>query len=308
MPAELVAHRRDRLHRGAVVLARGEPGEEGRGDDVHRHRVVDRRLDRPAPLARVVRETGQLGQVLVVLQGGDEQVEQPGADHGPAAPGGEDLRDVVDLVDGLEQLPALGVGLHHGVLDAVVDHLGEVAGARLPAGVHEAVLTLGTQCVERRLHLRDVLVGAADHQRVAVLEAPDAAGGAAVDEADPTLGQHDRVDLVVGVLRVAAVDDEVALAEEVGHLSDGLAGRLAGRDHHPDDLGPAVRAGQLLDHLGQAPHVGQVRVEVEADDGDAGVAHPGAHVAAHLPEPDETDVHGRDLRVRRAAGAASGDT
>ena len=44
---------------------------------------------------------------------------------------------VLDQVDGLEQLVALAVGLHHRVLDAVVDHLAEVAGAHR-AGVHEA--------------------------------------------------------------------------------------------------------------------------------------------------------------------------
>src|SRR5690349_8338128 len=51
--AELVAHRRDRLHGRAVVLARGEAGEERGGDDVHRHGVVDRGLDGPAALAGV---------------------------------------------------------------------------------------------------------------------------------------------------------------------------------------------------------------------------------------------------------------
>ena len=52
--AELVAHRGDRLHRRAVVLARGEPGEQRGRDDVHRHGVVDRGLDGPAALAGVL--------------------------------------------------------------------------------------------------------------------------------------------------------------------------------------------------------------------------------------------------------------
>ena len=50
--------------------------------------------------------------------------------------------------------------------------------------------------------------------------------------------------------------------------------------------------GQLLDHRGEAVGVGQVGVAVVADDGVAGVAQTGAHVAAHLAEPDESDVHG----------------
>ena len=43
----------------------------------------------------------------------------------------------VTMSAAVEQLVALGVGLHQAVLDAVVHHLGEVAGADL-AGVHEA--------------------------------------------------------------------------------------------------------------------------------------------------------------------------
>ncbi len=47
----------------------------------------------------------------------------------------------------LEQLVALGVGLHQAVLDAVVDHLGVVAGAD-PAGVDEAGLPLRLEGLE----------------------------------------------------------------------------------------------------------------------------------------------------------------
>ena len=67
-----------------------------------------------------------------------------------------------------------------------MDHLGEVPGAGL-AGVDEAGLALGLERVERRLHLGDVLLGAAAHQGVAVLEAPDPAGDTAVDVADALL-------------------------------------------------------------------------------------------------------------------------
>jgi len=88
------------------------------------------------------------------------QVEQPRADDGALAPGAEDLGDVVGEVGRLEQLPALGVALHDGVLDAVVDHLHEVPGAD-PAGVHGPELTLGLQGVEGLLDLCDVL-GLAD--------------------------------------------------------------------------------------------------------------------------------------------------
>ena len=60
------------------------------------------------------------------------------------------------------------------------------------AGVHEAELALGLERVEGRLDLGDVLGGAAAHQGVAVLQAPHAAGDAAVDEADALLGEQRR--------------------------------------------------------------------------------------------------------------------
>src|SRR4051794_18585234 len=74
VPAELVAHRGDRLHRRAVVLARGEAREQRRGDDVHGHRVVDRGLDGPAALTGVVGVPRDLVEVRVLLDRRDQQV------------------------------------------------------------------------------------------------------------------------------------------------------------------------------------------------------------------------------------------
>ncbi|GAB7103004.1 hypothetical protein JCM4814A_13180 [Streptomyces phaeofaciens JCM 4814] len=42
--------------------------------------------------------------------------------------------------------------------------------------------------------------------------------------------------------------------------------------------------------------IGEVRVAVESDDGVAGAADPLAHVAAHLAEADETELHQLFLR------------
>ena len=69
---------------------------------------------------------------------------------------------------------------------------------------------------------------AAGHQRVAVLQAPHAAGDAAVDEADALLGEQVGVHLVVGPAGVAAVDHDVALVEQLGEGLDRLPGRVAG--------------------------------------------------------------------------------
>ena len=76
---------------------------------------------------------------------------------------------------------------------------------------------------------------AADHQAVAVLEAPHAAAGAGVDEADALLGQLGAAcALESREVRVAAVDDHVALGQQAGELVDDVA-RSASPDghHHP---------------------------------------------------------------------------
>ena len=101
----------------------------------------------------------------------------------------------------LEDVEPLGVRGHHAVLDPVVDHLHEVAGAvraavqvavlggcrrrRSRPGVRSADSTPGASVGEDRVEPLDRLVGAADHQAVAALETEDAAAGAAVDVVDP---------------------------------------------------------------------------------------------------------------------------
>ena len=103
-----------------------------------------------------------------------------------------------------------------------MNHLGEVAGADV-TGVDEAGVTLRLQRVEERLNERDVFVAAAGHQRVAVFQAPDAAGDAAVDETDcPCWTSSRGVALVVGVLRITAVDHHVTGDEQLAELVDGL--------------------------------------------------------------------------------------
>ena len=82
-------------------------------------------VHRPSPLSAAKgRMPSRSGRALRRV---DEQVEQPRPDHRsipPAVEGGQDI----DVELGLgHQLVPLGVGLHEGVLDAVVDHLREVS-------------------------------------------------------------------------------------------------------------------------------------------------------------------------------------
>ena len=83
-------------------------------------------------------------------------------------------------------LEPLGVGLHQPVLDAVVDHLDEVAG---PGRPDVGVAALGGEGQEGGLAHGHGLRRAPHHQAVALLQAPDAAGGAGVDQGDALGGQ-----------------------------------------------------------------------------------------------------------------------
>ena len=95
----------------------------------------------------------------------------------------------------LQDVEAFGVRGHQAVLDAVVDHLHEVAGA-VSAAMQIAVrrsaagradrrhARAGRERGEDRLEARDGVAFAADHQAVAALEAEHAAAGADIDVVD----------------------------------------------------------------------------------------------------------------------------
>jgi hypothetical protein len=121
--------------------------------------------------------------------------------------------------------------------------------------------------------------------------APDAAGDAGVHVADAVGREACGARLVVGELGVPAVDDQVTGGQQLAELVDRRLGDGSGRDHGPDD----PRSGQLLDHLGEARGIGDVRVAVVPDDLVACFADPFPHVAAHPAETDKTELHGVPL-------------
>jgi hypothetical protein len=125
-----------------------------------------------------------------------------------------------------------------------------VAGADV-AGVHEPLLAraLRTQRVEDRHRPLDQLGRPADHQAVAVLQAPDPTRDAAVEVADPLLREQRGVGGVVGVAGVAAVDDQVARLEHVGERPDRAARDLAGGHHHPHHARSSERRRQRVERV-----------------------------------------------------------
>src|SRR5690348_9264870 len=233
MPAELVAQRRDHLRRERFILARDEALQERERDHRRRHVLVYGGLHGPAPLAGVLDVAANLLQRRVFGEGERGQIQQPGAHDAAVLPDARHLAQIGLELRLLDDLEALAVRLEHAVLDAVVNHLDEVAGA---AGAHVAIAVLRRERLEDRLAVLEGLALATDHQAVADLEAPDATARAHVQEVQAGVfhlfGVPDGI-LPVGV---ATVNDDVAGLEQVHHVMDGIVRHLAGRHHQPDDL------------------------------------------------------------------------
>ena len=208
VPAEAEAHGREHLFAEGMFLPRAETGVERRGDHIRRNRFLDRGLDRPAALARILDEAGKILQLRILRQRGGAEIEQPGRDDAAAPPNLGDIRHVqcealvlgqVARVLVTQDVEAFGVGLHQSVLDAVVHHLDEVPGAGR-TGVNVAALGAriafrapgcardiaepGSERREDRIEVIDRLFRTADHHAIAALDAPDTAGRAAIDVAN----------------------------------------------------------------------------------------------------------------------------
>ena len=92
---------------------------------------------------------------------------------------------------------------------------------------------------------------------------------------------------VVGVARVAAVDNHVTLVEYLGQRGHGVAGGATGRNHDPHHARRLQASDQGLEGL----DVGHLGVAVEAHHVMARAAQPLAHIAAHLPQTDQAELH-----------------
>ena len=210
----------------------------------------------------------------------------------------------------LENVHALGERGHDPVLDAVVDHLHEVAGPRR-AAVQVAELfgrvvaaasrraldvTLARRDgLEDRLDPIERLVGAADHETVPPLETEHAAASTGIHVMDALRLEFGGTANVVAVVGVAAVDDDVAGLEHLGHLVDDVARETRG-DHEPD----RARSLELARHVGERLRTRRalagerghgIRIHV-VDDAFVPVVHEAAHdVRAHSSESDHSQLH-----------------
>ena len=202
------------------------------------------------------------------------------------------------------------VGGHQPVLDAVVDHLHEVARA-CRAAVQIAVLgrrglaggavragrglDARRDRAEDRVEPLDRLPLAADHQAEASLEPEHAAARADVHVMDALLLEPLRALDVVAVVGVATVDDDVVGFHQRGQVFDHLPGDRR-RHHHP--RGPRLREfrDELLERSRTdrpfALQLGYRSRSPVVDDALVPVAHQAPHeVRAHAPEADHADLH-----------------
>src|SRR5690348_593057 len=148
MAAKLVAQCGDDLGRERFVLARCEARQQRERDDRRGHAFVNRGLYRPAALAGVLDIAADVLEVWALLESQRRQIEQPGAHDAAMLPDACDLAQVQVELGLLENLEAFAVRLEHAVLDTVVHHLDEVAGA---VSAHVAIAVLRGQRLEDRL-------------------------------------------------------------------------------------------------------------------------------------------------------------
>ena len=194
-------------------------------------------MNGPATFAAVFDIALEFAELWILLECVFGQFEQPRTDHAAVVPNLRNGMHVeVEVFAGLHNLEAFGIGLHHAVFDAVVDHLDEVTAADR-ACVQVAIF--GGQIDECWFEALDDGRVAADHQTKAQFEAPDPARCPLVNIVDAFGCQYRRSAHVVVEVRVAAVDNGVAGAEQVRQIVDHrFGGRTAGQ-HDPD--GPWCR-------------------------------------------------------------------
>ena len=196
-----------------------------------------------------------------------------------------------------------------------MDHLDEVAGAVRSAmqvaqfgGAADALApgrtrdVPGTRCqrLEDRIEMPHGGIRSADHHAVSALEAPDAAAGSDIHVVDPfgckLFGAAD----VVHVIRVAAVDEDVAALEVRHEVGDGLV--HGGRRHHQPDrtrllqLAHQVDEGCGPDRLIPRQIRDRLRRHVEHHARMAALDEAPHHVGAHSAQSDHRELH--DILLR----------
>ena len=232
--------------------------------------------------------------------GGD--VDEVGVELG-VLPGTEDLSDLGDRepADVAQQVVGLGDELHVGVLDAVVDHLDEVAGTvGTDVGAARRAVHVGGDGLQHRPQAVVGLGGAAGHDRGAV-ECPFlASGDPHAHEVQPALTQGDLAAPGVGVERVAGIDDDVTGLHEGSELLDDRLGGRSGLNHDDGHARRAQRGHKVLQvGCGHEVTFGAVAFDEPLGAGQRAVedghrvamtSQVAGQVRPHHPQPEDTEV------------------
>ena len=345
MSTELCAKRRQDLVCRCAPATGGEPVVQRCAQHRCRHAFVDRGVNRPAALTAVGDVSLQALQLRIRAKGRGRQVDEPTGDHTAASPQLGDRRqiEVVLVVLRVGQRSCLGVlrpvggtdvclvqdvetlgeGRHHAVLDPVVDHLDEVAGAGRPAvqpaqlGRDRVALVDGRaddlartwrEVGEDRCHFGDRIGRSADHQRVAAVESEHATAGTDVDVVDADLAaavpparcrrgttscrRRSRCRPARAAARTPRWCCSTYAAGTINQMCRGAASAST------------TSCGVLAPRAPSASHrLDCFRVEVVGDAVVAGPLQAADHVGAHAPQTDHCDLH-----VRKVATFARPDT
>src|SRR5215210_5619261 len=234
VPAEFAAKGGYDLHGEGVILAGGEAGEEGARYGVRRYVFFYGFEDGPAALAGVLDVAADAVQVGVLLEGALGELEEPATDYAALVPQAREGPEVIVVAGLLEDLEPLGVGLEHPVLDAVVNHLGEVTRTGVP---EKGVSVLGREGREGRLDVLEGIGVAPDHRAVADIVAPDTPRHSGIEPPQARVPDLPGPRHGVPEVGVGPVDDNVALLGELGELPDHVVRHVACGEHGPEHPG-----------------------------------------------------------------------
>src|SRR6266436_2028630 len=244
--AEFVAHSRHDLVGEISLAARAKAFIEGCCEYECRNGFVDGGPNRPTTLARIRDMTLEFMQIGTLEQGAGCEVEQPRADHAATPPEfryigqveiilvvlwtaqrcrlGIDVLLLLADVGVFEDVQSFGVGCHDAILNAVVDHLDEMAGtmgATMIVTLFGSAIDFfasrdaycgvdtGGQGRKDGVEAFDDFVLAANHLAVTTLESPHAAARPYVKVVDAMWFKHPGVPDIVVVVRVAAVNHNI---------------------------------------------------------------------------------------------------
>src|SRR5450756_2627533 len=332
MSAKLLTHRRQHPIGEIRITAGTEALIERGAKNRDRHRFVDGSRDRPSPLTGIRHAASVVLQTRAVQERGGSKIQQPRADHAASAPDFRDLRQVqvilvilrvpqrrrfgIRIAQALtgvgvaQDVQPFGISRHEAILNAVVDHLYEVARAGRAAmqisvldGTRSTLLAWGARrcrdpgrdALENRVQVLDDPVLSADHQTVAALQPEHPAAGAAIDVMYAPRLERLRSFEIVAVVAIAAVDDDVTGIHARGQFLDCPAGHSGGK-HHPDRAWFGQLRDQLVDRDG-APnaatrdllHRGRAHV---VDDALVAILGQAPHqTGSHTPQADHAELH-----------------